>query len=131
MADEKKVGYVFQLSHQVGQDKTLSVSGNFAIGATTAEMVSEMDKVLDAFEIQNTKRMKLPTLAGELRDQKEALEKCKRELEQLLGSEKNLNSAQKQTEAQLRSRIQFLQDEAIPRGEEIVEALLAKVNMGE
>lgn len=97
MSDDKKPGYSFQASMQIGEGIALTVGGTLPIGATTADMVSETNKVLDALEKQNAKRMKLPAIKGALQDQKDALVRAKKQAEELAFQEQGgkLNSAQK------------------------------------
>lgn len=122
---EKKAGYLFQASMQIGEGIALSVSGNMAEGATSAEMISELDKVLVALEKQNLKRMKLPAVQGALKDQKDALDRTKKQFEELRALEQSrgkLKGAEGAQIATCKTHIERL-TEQIEKGEEILAAL--------
>lgn len=50
MTEPRAPGYLFQFSANMGNGMQLNVSGNFAVGATTADMNEEIDKVQAVFE---------------------------------------------------------------------------------
>ena len=57
MSNETKapVGYLFQMTCDCGNGKTLHVSGNYALGATAADMNAEIDKINDTFDRMRAK----------------------------------------------------------------------------
>jgi len=122
--NDKKPGYLFQASMQVGEGIALTVSGNLPEGASTGDMVSEMDKVLAALEKQNVKRMKLPAVKGSLQDQKDALSRTKDQLEKLKFQEqgRKLNSGEKAQMETCTQQIERLTYQ-VEKGEEILAAL--------
>ncbi|KAF3997548.1 hypothetical protein [Glaciimonas immobilis] len=114
MNNEKTVkpGYMFQTSMQIGGEIALTVSGNFAAGSTTDEMVIEMDKVLAALEKQNVRRMKLPAVRRTLQDQRDALVTNKSQLEKMRADEagRKLSTAEKVAIESCMTRIETLGD---------------------
>jgi hypothetical protein len=124
MSENKKVGYVFQASMQIGEGIAISVSGNFQENSDSKEMVKEMDKVLAALEVQNVKRMKIPAVKGALRDQEDAVVRDKKHIEELKfkQQESKLNQHEK---AQLESSLVRLKqiEEQVEKGREILAAL--------
>lgn len=121
---EKKPGYLFQASMQVGEGIALTVSGNMPEGASSHDMVSEMDKVLAALEKQNVKRMKLPAVKGALQDQKDALARTTDQLEKLKFQEqgRKLTSAEKAQMETCRIQIEKIAEQ-VAKGEEILASL--------
>ena len=121
---DKKAGYLFQASMQIGEGIALSVSGNLAEGASSKEMVSEMDKVLEALEKQNIKRMKLPAVNGALKDQKAALVRTKDQLEKLHFQEqgRKLTTAERAQLETCKTQVDGITSQ-IEKGEEILAAL--------
>lgn len=121
---EKKAGYLFQASMQIGEGIALTVSGNLAEGSGTNEMVEEMDKVLAALEKQNVKRMKLPAVNGALKDQKAALVRTKDQLEKLAFQEqgRKLTTAERAQLETCKTQIDGITAQ-IAKGEEILAAL--------
>lgn len=89
MTTEKntKPGYLFQASMQIGEGIALTVSGNLPEGSTSKDMVAETDKVLEALEKQNIKRMKIPAIMGALKDQEDALTRTIEHYEKLKSQE--------------------------------------------
>lgn len=125
MSNEKKPGYLFQASMQIGEGIALTVSGNLAEGSSTNDMVGEMDKVLAALEKQNVKRMKIPAVKGALQDQKDALNKTVDQLEKLKYKDQSgekLTSAEKAQMETCRTQISKI-TEQVTKGEEILSAL--------
>lgn len=122
--NEKKPGYLFQASMQIGEGIALTVSGNLPEGSTTNDMVFEMDTVLAALEKQNIKRMKLPAIKGALQDQKDALTRTMDHLEKLKFQEqgRKLSSSEK---AQMETCITQVEKiaEQVAKGETILCAL--------
>jgi hypothetical protein len=121
----EKPGYIFQLSHQIGQASQLSVHGNFKEGASAEEMTAELDKVFAAIDMQDLKRMKIPTVEGEVRDQESRLAQLKQEMQKLSlrGQASKLGTAEKVQYEQHATNIDFLENTAIPRGKEILSEL--------
>lgn len=125
MTTEKKPGYVFNASVQIGQATALTITGNIPEGATTEQIVEETEKVLKALDKHNARRMKLPAVKGALKDQKVALERAKDQFEKLKAKEQSgekLNSGEK---AQFQTCQQ--QIEKIAEQVEDGEAILAEV----
>lgn len=124
MTTEKKAGYLFQASMQIGEGIALTVSGNLAEGSSTNDMVSEMDKVLSALEKQNIKRMKLPAIKGALQDQEDALARTEDHLEKLKFQEqgRKLTSAEKAQLETCRTQIDKI-NEQVGKGKSILAAL--------
>lgn len=50
MIETPTPGYLFQFTANMGNGMQLNVSGNFAVGATTADMNEEVDKVQAVFD---------------------------------------------------------------------------------
>lgn len=121
---DKNVGYIYNLNFALGQDKNITVTGNFEKSATSDEMSAELDKVMIALEKQRIKRLELPTAEGALNDQKERLATEKHELAKL-GAKIKLSTAEQSQAAGHRSTIERL-EEVIPKGEQFVAELRQK-----
>jgi len=121
---DKNVGYIYTLNFALGQDKNISINGNFDKGSTPSEMSAELDKVMEALEKQRIKRLELPTAEGALEDQKERLEQEKKELAKLAGKSK-LTTAEQSQASTHNSTIERL-EEVIPKGEAFVAELRKK-----
>lgn len=50
MHEPKTPGYLFQFTANMGNGMQLNVNGNFAVGASTADMNTEVDKVKGVFD---------------------------------------------------------------------------------
>lgn len=55
MTDERKPGYLFNFSLALGDNQSLTVSGNFPVGVLKGEIDLELDKVYAAIERQRKK----------------------------------------------------------------------------
>lgn len=121
---DKNVGYLFTLNFALGQDKNVSVNGNFAKEATPADMSAELDKVFEALDKQRIKRLELPAVEGTLNDQKDRLEQEKKSLAKLAGKSK-LTTAEQSQASQHHSTIERL-EEVIPEGEIVLADLRKK-----
>ncbi len=55
MSEKKEVGYVFQFAANVADGMSLTISGNFPIGASNVDMNSEVDKVRKVFDRQRAR----------------------------------------------------------------------------
>jgi len=55
--DKEKIGYVYNLSVDLGSGRALTFSGNFETGASAAEMNGEIDKLLSVGARQQAKAM--------------------------------------------------------------------------
>lgn len=119
-----KPGYLFQTSIQIGERMALTVSGNLPIDASPKEIESELDRIFNAMEKQELKRMKIPVVRGKLEEQKEAYEKAKKIYEELAFQEqgRKLSSAEKAQQDTSNKQIAFLA-EAILRGQEYLDSL--------
>lgn len=124
--EDRKVGYVFSMNMQVGQNKTISINGNFPLDATVQEMDLEMDKVFQALEIQETKRMKIPAVQGALEDQKERLLEEKKKLADLKAKPRLVGAEQHNVKA-LEETISRL-EEVIPKGEQHLAELMQEAH---
>lgn len=121
---ENKPGYVFQASIQIGERMALTVSGNLPMNAEPKAIEAELDRIFNAMEKQETKRMKIPAVKGGLMDQRNALEKTKKQYEELAFQEqgRKLNSAEKAQQQTCHSQIGKL-TEQIQAGERFLESL--------
>lgn len=124
MSEQAKVGYLFQASIQIGERIGLTVSGNLPTGAAPKEIETELDRIFNALEKQELKRMKLPAIKGALMDQKDALEKTKKRYEELAFQEqaRKLNQAEKAQQETCFKQIGML-TEQVEKGTEILEAM--------
>lgn len=120
----EKPGYVFQASIQIGERMALTVSGNLPMNAEPKSIESELDRIFNAMEKQETKRMKIPAIKGALGDQKDALERTKKQYEELAFQEqgRKLNSAEKAQQDTCSKQIKTL-TEQVAKGQEILEAM--------
>lgn len=119
-----KPGYLFQASIQIGERMALSVSGNLPLGAVSKDIELELDRIFDAMEKQETKRMKLPAIKGALMDQKNALANARKRYEELAFQEqaRKLNQAEKAQQDTCYKQIANLTDQ-VAKGQEILDAL--------
>lgn len=124
MTEQTKPGYLFQASIQIGERIGLTVSGNLPIGATPKEIESELDRIFNALEKQDLKRMKLPAIKGALKDQQDALARTKKRYEELAFQEqgRKLSSADKAQQDTCEKQIRAL-SEQVEKGEEILAAM--------
>lgn len=120
----EKPGYVFQASIQIGERMALTVSGNLPMNAEPKAIESELDRIFNAMEKQETKRMKIPAIKGALGDQKDALERTKKQYEELAFQEqgRKLNTAEKAQQDTCSKQIKAL-TEQVQKGQEILEAM--------
>lgn len=119
-----KPGYLFQTSIQIGERMALTVSGNLPLDASAKEIETELDRIFNAMEKQEMKRMKLPAIKGALLDQKDALERTKKRYEELAFQEqgRKLNNAEKAQQDTCFKQIATL-TEQVEKGEEILAAM--------
>ena len=105
-----KPGYLFQTSIQIGERMALTVSGNLPLEASAKEIENELDRIFDAMEKQELKRMKLPAIKGALKDQEDALERTEQRYEELAFQEqgRKLNQAEKKIGLSLRAAMEDL-----------------------
>lgn len=124
MTEQTKPGYLFQASIQIGERIGLTVSGNLPIGAEPKEIEVELDRIFNAMEKQELKRMKLPAVKGALADQKDALVRTKKRFEELAFQEqgRKLSSQDKAMQDTCEKQIRALTDQ-VEKGEEILAAL--------
>lgn len=122
-----KPGYLFQTSIQIGERMALTVSGNLSLEATAKDIENELDRIFDAMEKQELKRLKIPTVKGALQDQKDALERTKKRFEELAFQEqgRKLNQAEKAQQETCFKQIDTLKDQ-VAKGQEILDALEQK-----
>lgn len=118
-----KPGYLFQTSIQIGERMALTVSGNLPVDATAKDIEKELDRIFDAMQKQEMKRMKLPAIKGGLQDQKDALERTKKRYEELAFQEqgRKLTHAEKAQQDTCHKQIETL-TEAIESGEKVLAA---------
>jgi archaellum component FlaC len=119
-----KPGYLFQTSIQIGERMALTVSGNLPLDASAKEIENELDRIFDAMEKQELKRMKLPAIKGALQDQKDALERTEQRYEELAFQEqgRKLNQAEKAQQETCHKQISTLREQ-VSKGEEILAAM--------
>lgn len=119
-----KPGYLFQASLQIGERMALTVSGNLPIEATPKGIEAELDRIFNAMEQQELKRMKIPAVKGALMDQKDALEKTKKRFEELNFQEqgRKLTSTEKAQQDTCSKQISALKEQ-VEKGQEILDAL--------
>lgn len=122
-----KPGYLFQTSIQIGERMALTVSGNLSLEATAKDIENELDRIFDAMEKQELKRLKIPTVKGALQDQKDALERTKKRFEELAFQEqgRKLNQAEKAQQDTCFKQIDTLKEQ-VAKGQEILDALEQK-----
>jgi|SRR6267154_1018434 len=119
-----KPGYLFQASIQIGERMALTVSGNLPSDAEAKSVEAELDRIFNAMEKQELKRMKLPAIKGALMDQKDALERTKKRYEELAFQEqgRKLNNAEKAQQETCHKQIEKLTED-VQKGEEILQAM--------
>jgi hypothetical protein len=121
---EAKPGYIFQAQHELGNGKQIAIHGNFAIGASVKDMFEEMDKVLDAMELQHTKRLKIPAIKGKLEEQKNALEQAEKDMGQYaLKEQAGKLKGQEESQYRVLEKNISIYKEAIPEGEELLASV--------
>lgn len=120
-----KPGYLFQTSIQIGERMALTVSGNLPLDASAKDIESELDRIFEAMQKQEMKRMKLPAIKGALADQKDALERTKKRYEELAFQEqgRKLTHAEKAQQDTCHKQIETL-TEQVEKGEEILAAMV-------
>lgn len=125
--DKKEVGYLFNAEYALGQDKRITVSGNFPLNATVEDMTTEMDKVFSALDKQRIKRLELPTARQALADQKDKLEELKKEVGKL-SLKKQAGQLRTDEKSHLEGHTTTIArlEEIIPKGEEFVAELEKK-----
>ena len=74
------VGYLFQMTCDCGNGKTLHVSGNYAQDATAADMNAEIDKINDTFDRMRAKH-EVPLIEERLEGTRLELESHQADLE--------------------------------------------------
>jgi hypothetical protein len=116
-----KPGYLFQTSIQIGERMALTVSGNLPLDASNKDIETELDRIFDAMQKQELKRMKLPAIKGALADQKDALDRTKKRYEELNFQEqgRKLNHAEKAQQDTCFKQIETL-TEQVEKGNEIL-----------
>ena len=119
-----KPGYLFQASLQIGERMALTVSGNLPLDANPHAIEKELDRIFNAMEKQELKRMKIPVVKGALMDQKDALEKTKKRFEELNFQEqgRKLNTTEKAQQDTCSKQINALKEQ-IDKGQEVLDAL--------
>ena len=119
-----KPGYLFQTSIQIGERMALTVSGNLPLEASAKDIENELDRIFNAMEKQELKRMKLPAIKGALKDQEDALERTEQRYEELAFQEqgRKLNQAEKAQQETCHKQIATLRDQ-VAKGREILEAM--------
>jgi archaellum component FlaC len=124
MTEQAKPGYLFQASIQIGERIGLTVSGNLPVGAQPKEIETELDRIFNALEKQELKRMKIPAIKGALKDQQDALERTKKRYEELAFQEqaRKLNQGEKAQQETCHTQIKTL-TEQVAKGSEILEAM--------
>lgn len=84
---EKKIGeagFVWTMNTNLGDGKMLQVTGNFAKGASAAQMSREIDVIAKVFQIQRLKLLELPTCEGALKTQADAGDNFTDQLEKMI-----------------------------------------------
>lgn len=124
MTEQVKPGYLFQASMQIGECIAITLNGNLPFGADAKVFEAEFDRVLSALEKQQLKRMKIPAVKGALQDQKDALARGKKLLEELAFQEqgRKLGTAERAQQDTTAKQIATLSDQ-VAKGEEILAAL--------
>jgi hypothetical protein len=121
---EAKPGYIFQAQHELGNGKQIAIHGNFPVGASVKDMFDEMDKVLEAMELQHTKRLKIPAIKGKLEEQKHALEQAQKDIGQYsLKEQAGKLKGQEESQFRVLEKNISLYKEAIPEGEEFLKGV--------
>lgn len=84
MSEEKKrdVGYLFALAYNMGTDASLTLSGNFNVGATKEYMSAELDKCYAVLERQRAKA-KIPGLKAKLELEKRQFEQNQKAINEM------------------------------------------------
>lgn len=91
MTDATKApGYLFQITCDCGNGKNLHVSGNFPVGADSAHMNGEVDKINAVFDRQRAKH-EVPLIEERIEGTKQQLESREADLELLIKQHPNLN----------------------------------------
>ncbi len=87
MSDEKKreVGYLFALAYNMGEGASLTLSGNFAIGAAKEFMDAELDKCHAVMDRQRAKVM-IPAIEDKLRIEEKQIENMQAQLNEMSAS---------------------------------------------
>lgn len=124
MTETTKPGYLFQASIQIGEVMALSVSGNLPTGASPKEIEGELDRIFNAMEKQQLKRMKLPAIKGALKDQQDALERTKKKYEELSFQEqgRKLSNAEKAQHETCFKQIEAI-TEQVEKGQKILDEM--------
>jgi archaellum component FlaC len=119
-----KPGYLFQTSIQIGERMALTVSGNLSLDASAKEIENELDRIFEAMQKQEMKRMKIPAIKGALQDQKDALQRTEKRYEELAFQEqgRKLNNAEKAQQDTCFKQIETLKEQ-VEKGEEILAAM--------
>lgn len=119
-----KPGYLFQASIQIGERMSLTVSGNLPMNAEQKSIEVELDRIFNAMEKQELKRMKIPTVKGALKDQEDALDRTKKRYEELAFQEqgRKLNNAEKAQQDTCYKQIEAITAQ-VEKGHEILTAL--------
>ena len=64
MSEKKEVGYVFQFAANVADGMSLTINGNFPVGAAAVDMNVEVDKIRAVFQRQRAKNNVMLIKAG-------------------------------------------------------------------
>lgn len=86
MSEEKKVGYVWNWGYDLGNGRTLGVTGNFAIDASVDDINREFDKIRGCLDRQQAK--------SALRGAEDDIERTTLQVEDAVGDLKRINGNQ-------------------------------------
>lgn len=116
-----KPGYLFQASVQIGERMALTISGNLPLDAEPKAIEGELDRIFNAMEKQELKRLKVPAIKGALKEQEDALMRTEKRYEELnfQGQGRKLNQAEKAQQETCFIQIGNLKDQ-VEKGREIL-----------
>lgn len=85
--EKREVGYLFALAYSMGEGASLTLSGNFAVGAAKDFMDQELDKCYAVMERQRAKVM-IPVIEEKLRIEEKNLDGMQAQLNEMSASVK-------------------------------------------
>jgi len=91
----REVGYLFALAYNMGEGASLTLSGNFSVGAPKEFMDSELDKCHAVMERQRAKVL-IPAIEDKLRIEEKQIEGMQSQLDEMSNSVKDAYAADKQ-----------------------------------
>lgn len=116
-----KPGYLFQASVQIGERMALTISGNLPLDSEPKAIEQELDRIFNAMEKQELKRLKVPAIKGALKEQEDALKRTEKRYEELnfQAQGRKLNQAEKAQQETCFIQIGSLKDQ-VEKGREIL-----------